>query len=65
VDLAIYDLMGREVRVLARGRTFAAGRWSLGWDGRQGDGQAAGAGVYFVRLRAGAGSWSRTLVRIR
>ena len=32
-------------------RALAAGRWALAWDGRDGEGDAAPAGVYFYRLR--------------
>ena len=42
---------GREVRVLARAQGFSAGPQRLAWDGRDGEGREAGAGVYFVRMR--------------
>ncbi|HEY6866997.1 MAG TPA: hypothetical protein VI792_07060, partial [Candidatus Eisenbacteria bacterium] len=65
VDLRIFDLLGREVRVLARGERFAAGTQRLSWDGRRDDGGQAGAGVYFVRLQLAGRQWTRTVVRIR
>jgi hypothetical protein len=65
VDLTVYDLFGREVRSLARGQWFPAGRQSLGWDGRDGGGRAVAAGVYFVRMRTDSGRWSKTVVRVR
>jgi len=64
VELAVYDLMGREVRSLARG-DMAAGAQRRVWDGRRGDGSDAPAGVYFVRLVTPGGHWTRTLVRVR
>lgn len=65
VDLSVYDVLGREVRTLARGRAFEAGRWNLSWDGRRNDGGTAGAGVYFVRMRTAQGASTLPIVRIR
>ena len=65
VDLRIYDVLGREVRSLARGERFEAGTQRLRWDGRGGDGGPSRAGVYFVRLKLAGREWNRTLVRIR
>ena len=65
VDAAIYDVLGREVRSLARGKAYEAGRWGLVWDGRTNDGGDAGIGVYFARVRTADGTWVRPLVRIR
>ena len=65
VDLRVYDVLGREVRALARGERFPAGIQHLRWDGRAGDGRAVGAGVYFVRLDLAGRRWTRTVIRIR
>lgn len=65
VDLAVFDVLGREVRVLARGVRRDAGVQRLAWDGRRADGGVAGAGVYFVRLRADGGHWTRAVVKVR
>ena len=65
VDLRIYDVLGREVRAIARGERFDPGAQRLVWDGRRGDGGQAGAGVYFVRLRLAGRESTRILVRIR
>jgi hypothetical protein len=64
VDLVIYDVLGREVRMLARGVRFEAGLHRVPWDGRRGDGGTAGAGVYFVRLHTAQGTKTASLVRI-
>jgi hypothetical protein len=64
VDLVIYDVLGREVRTLARGTRFEAGAHRIPWDGRRGDGGVAGAGVYFVRLHTAQGTKTASLVRI-
>ncbi len=65
VDIEVYDVMGRQARVLARGAHFAAGRSSVAWDGRRDDGSALGAGVYFVRVRTEGGRWTRPVVMTR
>jgi hypothetical protein len=65
VDLAIYDVMGRQVRTIVDGKRLAAGEHRLAWDGRRNDGAAAGAGVYFVRFRSEDAAAVKTLVRIR
>lgn len=65
VDVRVYDLMGREVRSIARGLWQEAGPASLRWDGRDADGRAAPAGVYFVNVQSGAERASRAVVRIR
>lgn len=52
VTLAVYDVAGRLVRRLDHG-VLAAGTHVIRWDGRDGDGLAAGSGVYFLRVTAG------------
>jgi hypothetical protein len=47
--LAVYDVQGREVTVLAEGIGHA-GRHTLHWDGRDTQGRRVPAGVYFLRL---------------
>ena len=65
VDLAIYDILGREVRVLARGAALPPGTSRLAWDGRRADGREVGAGVYFARLRTEDGGWARGMAKLR
>jgi YVTN family beta-propeller protein len=65
VSVTVYDVLGREVRSVARGLWLDAGPQSLRWDGRTREGAAAVAGVYFVRLDAAGGHWSRVVVRVR
>jgi len=52
VELAIYDVLGRRVALLAKG-TMPAGQYSKKWEGRDDSGKNAGPGVYFLRLRVG------------
>jgi hypothetical protein len=67
VDMSVFDVLGREVRSVARGQVFEAGPASLRWDGRDRGGVSSSAGVYFVRMRipeAGI-EWTRPVIRIR
>ena len=65
VDLMVYDVLGREVRAVARGSRLEAGPQSLTWDGRDASGRQTGAGVYFVRLRTERATWTRPIARVR
>ena len=51
-SLVIYDVDGRQVRMLADGWQDA-GRYSLDWDGKDKKGRACPAGIYFCALKAG------------
>lgn len=52
VDVSVFDVAGRRMATLARGR-FGAGSHVVQWDGRGLDGSRARAGMYFVRGRIG------------
>ena len=54
VRLEIYDARARLVRVLVDG-SFAVGRHSTSWDGRDGRGESLASGLYFCLLRTGDG----------
>lgn len=64
VDLRVYDVLGRPVSVLDRGRR-GAGTHEVAWDGRRTDGASAAAGVYFVRLVADGRSFERKIALVR
>lgn len=49
VEIAIYDVAGREVRKLVSGAS-AAGDGTAVWDGLDGRGQAVASGVYFAKI---------------
>jgi hypothetical protein len=51
VKLGVYDVRGRELRVLLNGRQ-TAGRHELKWDGRDASGASVGSGVYFIKMKA-------------
>ncbi len=53
IELGVYDLAGRQVSILARGR-FEAGTYSRIWDGKAVGGRSLKAGMYFYRLKVGA-----------
>jgi hypothetical protein len=54
VRLELFDVAGRHVATLAAG-TLPAGRYVREWDGRDGAGRVAPAGVYLARLAGDAG----------
>ncbi len=49
VNLAVYDLSGRQVRSLVR-TSLKPGNYSIDWDGKDAHGRTLAHGVYFVRL---------------
>ena len=53
VNLRVYDLAGRLVRVLLAEEARQAGRHEATWDGRNDAGRAAASGLYLYRLEAG------------
>ncbi|MFH1279657.1 MAG: T9SS type A sorting domain-containing protein [Candidatus Eisenbacteria bacterium] len=62
--VAVYDLTGRLVRVLADGG-FPAGPSVLVWDGAGESGRAAASGVYFVRLEAAGRTLTKKMLLLR
>ena len=64
VELAIYNLSGRRVRTLLRGRQ-KAGAHTVAWDGRDARGRAVASGVYLYRLQAGGQVQVRRMVLVR
>ena len=49
VELALFDVSGRRVAVVARG-AFGAGSHAARWDGNDEAGRRVPTGVYFARL---------------
>ena len=58
VELAVYDLLGRRVRILESGFRVA-GEYALKWDGKNEKGGSVASGVYFYRLQAAAPDGTR------
>ena len=52
VSLALYDSLGRRVRVRAQG-PLQAGRHVYSWDGRNEAGRTVGNGAYLIQLHLG------------
>ena len=63
-ELALFGLDGGRVRTLARG-TFGPGPSVATWDGRDERGAEVPAGVYFLKLRAGARNAVRRIAVVR
>lgn len=53
VEIGVFDVAGREVAQLFKGR-LPAGSYSRDWAGRDGAGREVGAGVYFARMKSGS-----------
>ena len=64
VRLNIYNALGQSVRTLVR-QYQSAGSYSLRWDGRHDNGQAASSGTYIYRLRVNQYSLSGKMLLIR
>jgi hypothetical protein len=65
VELAIYDLGGRQVRVLLTHDAQAPGPHRLVWDGRDRAGRAAGAGIYVAALTVEGRRFERRFALLR
>ena len=61
--LAVYDVAGRLVRILADG-DFGPGRHEFTWSGRDGAGRSVAAGVYLYRFEAAGRSEVRRMVLV-
>jgi len=64
VILAVYDLLGRRVRLLEQSQK-AAGFYSAIWDGRDKVGVRVKSGLYFVRMQAGEFTAKRKILVTR
>ena len=63
VGFRVVDLQGRTIWNESA-RRHAAGRWTLGWNGRTASG-AAPSGVYFASVRAGTREFVRRIAIVR
>lgn len=64
IRLSVYDILGREIRVLAD-RTFAPGSHDIRWDGRDASGIAQGSGLYILRMESAQGTLTRRMVLMK
>lgn len=63
-EVAVFDVTGRRVRLLWRGRA-EAGTLRIAWDGAGDDGRAAPAGLYFARATARGEVAEARIIRVR
>jgi hypothetical protein len=64
VSLQIFDVQGRLVKSLID-QPLPAGRYDLGWDGRDHQGNRVASGVYFYRIQAGQWNETKRMVIVR
>ncbi len=64
VRIAVYDPLGREVRVLVD-RTRSAGRYAAVWNGIDAQGREAASGIYVIRISSEIGTLARRVVLLR
>lgn len=64
IELAIFDLTGRRVRTLLSS-TARPGRFETRWDLRREGGPPVNAGVFFLRLKVGPETWTKSVVVAR
>ncbi len=64
VRVRIYNVRGQLVRTLVD-EELVAGSYQIGWDGKDGRGQALASGIYFCRLTAGSGQGIRKMVLLK
>ncbi|MFC1573026.1 T9SS type A sorting domain-containing protein, partial [Candidatus Eisenbacteria bacterium] len=62
VDLRVFDMSGRLVRVLLHDGAMAAGRHEVIWDGRDAVGGEMAAGVYFYRLETAESNETKQMI---
>jgi len=63
VSIEVFDLRGARVRTLVD-RAMDPGRYRLPWDGRDADGAAVPAGVYWIQFLAGGTRQGSRIVRL-
>ena len=65
VTIAIYNMLGQNIRTLVRNQWHQAGFHVVSWDGKNDVGQEVGTGVYWYQLRAGDFVGSKKLVVLK
>ncbi len=63
-EVAVYNVLGAKVAVLARG-VMKAGRYEAQWNGRDGANRPVPAGLYLCRLTAGGASVQKTMMLVK
>jgi len=65
VNLKIYDVAGRLVRVLLDNETLAPGRNEAVWNGRDGSDRQVASGTYFYRLDVGNFTETKRMILVK
>lgn len=64
VRLAIYNVLGNEVRILVDGNSVA-GSYTVNWDGRSNSNDVLPSGVYFYRLTTGSHQETKKMLLLK
>ena len=64
VNIDVIDITGRTVKSLGD-QDYAAGRFSIKWDGSMDNGQSVSNGIYFIQIQAGDQLISRKIVYLK
>ena len=64
VNITIYDMMGREVKILVNGSQTAGSR-IFQWNTTNNEGQPVSAGVYLYRIEAGEFSQTKKMILLK
>jgi hypothetical protein len=64
VRLAVYDMLGRQIRVLAD-RAFAPGSYDVVWNGKDGSGRTMGTGIYILRMESAEATLTQRMVLMK
>jgi flagellar hook assembly protein FlgD len=64
VTLAIYNMLGQQVAILASGQ-LAAGLHTVHWDGRDASGRLVSSGIYLYRLNSSEFTESRKMLLLK
>jgi flagellar hook assembly protein FlgD len=62
VSLKIYDILGRQVRILLDNQTMEAGYFEITWDGTNDSRRPVASGIYLLQLKSNR--FSRTIKMI-
>jgi hypothetical protein len=65
VTLAIFDILGRQIRTIVNNESKPAGVYNVEWDGRNSNGIIMPSGTYFMRLQSGTYSETKKLMLLK
>lgn len=64
IELSIFDVSGRQVKVLASGEQ-SPGHYEVTWNGKDAKGASCPSGVYFIKLHSNEFNANERLVLLR